>query len=841
MLELRSVDLSKGEHENKEATLILRLGFPTAIRHGGVALADPVGQDLLHVFVLTKANELYTFALRPDLFCRLAASDDEIGRGCKIYRPASFSISNPHRLYACSSLELLVSLGDGRLVRLKRKMGEDGSVWDEAAYNDGNWGSSLRGLIRWQGSNTVRYDGDTLDQNTAVAAALSPDDKHLYVVCLNHTIKAWNLDTGKVGFCRDLQNKQREPQEISKLMLDPGLSQVLQTFEAAGAWEGDQYYVVTFSPQDSGIFKFWAVRDADYAHSGVRDLFPEDVLRLPDPEDGGLWTFEDFKLKGTPGGMGMEIWILIRLNRRYKLYHRQFDLLDLPLAWQRDWTTTATDAFDEQPPSESSVNDPEDPTEKWLDYIFSPGRVPLAVLETALSIYCQGRNVHALATAENSLHERIASAVGSQVHLKQVDHGNVDFLRFRAAINDEWNSFWTYVTDLGHSRWDPLRLAYDDHANMPWIAFADGCSAIRDCSHMETITKNRPQNINKNINLMQRRSIEDGNDKSKGQLPDELAMLIEAAAGFQNGFSPSLRQSCKNVLKNELWQDSSYSVPVRIQTFYDRCNFAEEVGDKQYNKLVVALSDLGGFDGLDTASFQAIVQSFPQLMSSEATGLVSTKFGLKVLVKGAQQLITLHTRILTDLLLLTVFLDMEVDREETSMRNFDSARVYMGLLDVLRQYQMMEWLATTACAEPTKTKESAGVGKTGKLDQLWMSTILENLFAIDTKPQTFQYQPQTSALSNSIQDLLKWTTGGNDPDLTLDQVLVHIQCNLLKNGNIDLAMDFRQFQPSTAWATYIRGRLCLTSGDLTEAAIYFKKAAFNLCKFSPLLKYLNIC
>ena len=829
MLELRSVDLSKREHEKKEAVVIIRLGIPGTIRHGGIALADSQDHDLLDIFVLTKANDLYTFAIRSDLFCNAAASVDEVERAFKIYKPASFSISTPYRLYACSSLVLLVSLADGRLVRLQRKPGEDGSTWDEVAYNDGHWGSSLRGLIRWQGNNTVRYEGDSLDQNTAVAASLSPDGNHMYVVCLNHTVKCWNVDTGKVTFSRDLQDRHREPQDISKIMLEPSIPQVLQIFEAIGAFDGDRYYVVTFSPHDSGVFKFWAVRDADYGNTGIHDRFPDHILRLPDPDDSGHWTIADFKVRSAEGGAGMEIWIMIRLNRRYRLYHKRFDLPELPQAWMQDWSETSIDTLDEQAPPEALGGDPESPAEKWISYIFSPGRVPSAVIETALSVYCQGRGIQPLSTAKASVRERVASAVGSQARLEHTNTENVDFSRFDAAVYNEWKIFWTYITDLNHSQWSPLSLDYDQHADMAWITFADGCSTIRESSQTEILTQNELQVLSKNINLLQTQSVEDKNHRLEPELPDELAMLIEAAAGFRNSFSHSLLQSCKNLLKTELWQDSSYSVPDRIQLFYDRCDFAEEIGDKQYKRLATALADIGGFDGLDSASFQAIMQTFPQVMSSGLSELVSTKFGLKILMKGARQMITLHTRILTDLLLLAIFVDMEVDREENAMINFDSATVYTGLLDLLRQYHLMHWLVTSTRATHFKHDQ---VNEGVTLQHQWSSTMLEDLFGSDIKPRPYTNQSQGAGLTHSIQDLLKWATGGDDEELSFDQVLVNIQCNLLKNGNISLAMDFRQFQPSTAWGTYTRARLCLVCGDFLEAAIYFKKAAFNLCKSS---------
>lgn len=130
ILELRSTDLTKSEHDRHEAALILRLAFAHPIRHGGVVLSDREDHDALSVFVLTKRNELYTLTLRPDAFCRTEATEGSIQDWCKSFVPASFSISKPQRLLACGPNELWISLHDGRLLRLTRNAGDDGMCTD---------------------------------------------------------------------------------------------------------------------------------------------------------------------------------------------------------------------------------------------------------------------------------------------------------------------------------------------------------------------------------------------------------------------------------------------------------------------------------------------------------------------------------------------------------------------------------------------------------------------------------------------------------------------------------------------------------------------------------------
>ena len=831
VLELRSVDLSKSNRETREAVFTIQLHLPVKIKHGGVALADSEDQNVLNAFALTKGNELYTFAVPKDFFCDAAASEEDIGRWCKVSKPATFSISTPHSLIAGSSLQLVVSLSDGRLLQLTRRKDEDGSKWHESTYGDGQWASSLRGLVRWQGSNTVRYDGTTLEQSTPIAMAVSPNKKHIFAVCLNHTLRIWNPKKATSVFSKDLLCQHREPHEVPRLMLDPGSPNVLQVFRTDTGAEGDLYYAVTFSPYDFGQFKFWGVRDPDHGDRGVRDLYPEYSLKPPDPdpspESKAIWKVADFKVKDSREGKGLEMWVLMRSNRRYKLYSLKFEILDLANAWQDQWSAAATETMDQLPHQQVSDLDPVDATDKWLDFIFYPGKYPQTVLESALALYCSERSV-SLSDVKGPLKQRMCSAVASRVNSAE---SRTELTNYRKATDQEWAVVWQDIQDLNKSRWEILSLSYDDYAEMPWIVFADGCSAIRTCSKIELIAQNGRATLAGSLNLLEQPSIEmEIGDEPK--LPDELAVIIEAAATFRQSFSYRLRQACNTVLATELWLDASYSVPLRIQAFYDQCNFGEEIGSAPFDDLLTALEPLGGFNGLDTDTFLSILDERSHKLPPNSSDLLHTKFGLRILINGAREMVQLCERILFDLLTLVVFVDMEIDRDETPMENFDAPRIYMALLELLKQYQIMQWLARNTRMHKSEHPAipEAGTIHFSSKEHIKTSTVLESLFALDLAAQSDTTQSQSEALTHSIEDLLQWVVGGNYEEVTLDDVLVYVQSNLLANKNIDLASDFLRYQPSTAWGTYIKGRLSLLQGDFTEAAFHFKKAAFKLCK-----------
>ena len=290
-----------------------------------------------------------------------------------------------------------------------------------------------------------------------------------------------------------------------------------------------------------------------------------------------------------------------------------------------------------------------------------------------------------------------------------------------------------------------------------------------------------------------------------------------------------------NAINKELWQDSLYSVPARVQAFYDSCNFSE-IGDRQYNDLAASLGDIGGFDGLITDSFLSVLSTLHDALESDSKQ-ISTKFGLRILVKGAQDMIALHARILSDLLVLVVFADMEVDREEFPMDDFNSTQVFQAIISQLRQVQLAKWLATNTRLDPAlhATTNDAPNPDSAVITSYHTSTVLENLFARNIAPQSSRRQTQSTALTHSIRDILTFVAGGEEghQSLPLDNVLTHILSDLLKHSNYDIAVSFLPFQPSNSWSIYLQGRLYLLQGDYNEACIYFKKAAFKLCKPLP--------
>ena len=833
VVELRSLDLSKSHNEpkDKEANLILRLGFPSQIIKDGIALADSEAEDTLSLFILTTGNELYTITLKPALFYKVTASEDDFDRRVRIYKPALLSIASAFRLHAANSLELFVALGDGRLLRLIRKSGDDGLNWTETAYSDGQWGSSLRGLLRWSGgSNTLTYDGTTLDYNTFLNTIPSPDHEHILSVSLNHTIKFWNLKTGRVNITRDILNIERDPQDFQKILIHPSTRKVLDAFECQSGFGGDLYYAVTFSPHSSGVFKFWGVRNADNAEFGVRDLFEDDILKAPEPDDGALWTVADFSIQANTFSADIDVWILMRLNRRYQIYKRHFsDLQTLGREWSEGWSVTVIDPAKSEPSNEAplSVLGQASISERWLTFLTAPGRFTQATLETALMSFADGRRLQLPKNSKSSLEERISSTIGSQIHLLATDL-EPDFSNFEDRVAQEWISFWKTITEIDLQHWEPMALAFDKSENALYSVFGAGFSVIRELSELEKLTYNIPVELQKYKDLSITQSIEADGSTMIATTPDQLAAVIEAAARFRLSFSKSLKSCAQIALQNELWKDASLATPERIQAFYDACDFETEIGDRAYNNIVASLRSPEGSPILRTDVILAILETFsnqlPLQNEQEMSTSIGTVTGTKILARGVGDLLAIRQRVLADLLYLIVFINIEADQESGIAEQLDANHVYLRILEYLREVQITLWLAAQTVQVPSLHVQNPEETRSNHLT----ISVLERDFLRIYNPRAATLHGQATALTQSIRDVQTWVCGANE--IEFDGVLVNIQCVFLKEQNIDLASSFARFQSSSAWSTYIGGRLHLIKYEFIEAAQLFKKAASRLGK-----------
>ncbi|PWY81947.1 hypothetical protein BO70DRAFT_337104 [Aspergillus heteromorphus CBS 117.55] len=845
VLEIQCVDLTKGGVEQHEYNVTMRLAFEDPIVPSGVDFADLEDHEALSVFVVTESKHLHTLTLRPEFFRRTAAIDDNISDWCKSYLPAPLTFSHPHRLHASSPLELFISLDNGALLRLTRKSGDDGSHWTPLTFDERTWGSSFRGLVKWHAQPSIKFQGRNLDPSTANAIATTTDQTYVFAVCLNHTLKIWNLATNKLAATKDLLDREIPESEDLGYSLNPLESSFIRVFNMERALDGGyRYYVVTYSPFEDGVFKFWAVKGGLTSPLIIEDLYPGATLKPLDPDSTGsmFWSIADFQIKPAEEGKRMELWVLWRNSSLYQLYTVHFNFESLVADWGSNWVSTVMDTRAHDAPPAMALSDVVDPTEKWLKFLLQPNRYSTDVLETALSIYQEAISPLSSTGASKKhtpLVERLCSTIANTVSLRKFAEDEMDFSRYRVDTDQKWRQFWQITDDVNKKRFEPVSLAYDAYYETPWMLLSGSCAVIRECSPTELILHNSGPVLRsegpKIVDRWRHRNL----DAEIGNLYEQTSHLMTVASGFRKAFPADLEVACQGALEAELFTEPSTSVQDRMDIFRDRCDFGEQISNKTYDGLVAALNEGLNIFSLQNDIFYTLIDTIPLGFPGKDSDLFHTHFGVKVIVNGVQETISFTRKTLTDLLYLVLFVDGEVQQEENS--TFDAADLFVTIVTLLREYEMMSWLSSNSrkCSDrPTQTTEDPTAtpfslkesSENKKQDR--MTTILEDLFASDIKPRQSIGLPQSYTISLGIRDILSWVT--RQGEVAYPNALVYIQCDLIAKKNIDLAWDFLRFQASTSWATYVKGRLYVAMAEYDTAALYFRKAAYLLSCGKPL-------
>ena len=127
VLSVRAIDVLRPE-KVADANLVLNFHFPNKVQPTCITLTDPEDHDALTIFVLDKANQLYTLFLRPDSFRKRSFAETGLGDACKVHAPSALKVRSPYRLFAISHDLLVIGVSDGGLIRLDRNKTHNGKV-----------------------------------------------------------------------------------------------------------------------------------------------------------------------------------------------------------------------------------------------------------------------------------------------------------------------------------------------------------------------------------------------------------------------------------------------------------------------------------------------------------------------------------------------------------------------------------------------------------------------------------------------------------------------------------------------------------------------------------------
>lgn len=666
----------------------------------------------------------------------------------------------------------------------------------------------------FQGSNTVRH-GKVNIELTAATSMASPVTSidgmpYAFTVCLDHRLRVWNLHTGKVAFMGDLLDQDLEPQEHAKQVIDPSYSQLVRVYEN----NDENALCVTYSPLGTGQFKFWLATPSPDGSLNVVDMFPSNHLE-PQAPTAELWTLADFSVSvDRTSAQGFKLWTLWKNNISYRVQKLEFQNASISRVredWVDGWMAMAAEsALDIAVPA-MLASDPSDATDKWLAFILAPGRFSIATIETGLAIYERGLGTSKdLARKSNNLPERMCSSIASTASLNRGSDGSLDYEQYRSATDIQWRRFFRLLQELHGQRGEALSMVLDPQGELPQVILADGIATLRDCSSLERFWHNN-------------------NRTPAGK--EHVARPIFAASTFTDSVSDQFLFNCRNALLGEIFEEQSLTGISRMRSFYDKCDFSNQIGDEEFNQLVTNLG--GGFSNMTALVYEEILDLVDR---SERPAKIKNllplaEYGNKLIVRGVQEMVELHKGICLDQLMVLVLIEAEINHGEEGIE-FESVPIFMRLIECLKRLELISWLANTQISLPLdKVERSNSVSEKGSSSLLKkaapstetitvLEAVLRHILGVDMQ--------RHSNLSAAVTEVISQICV---PDSGYETSPSVIQCYLMKNGRVDLAKEFSRFAGSEPFSVYVKGRVCLAANDPDTAALHFKAAAFGMGTF----------
>lgn len=850
LLEVQCVDLVQpgGAKGASDSWLTFRINLPAPIIPNGVVLADAKEKDALELFVITSVgskSELYTITLRRDLLLRDMVPADFDSRTCvRAFTPSRFNYSKPYRLIATSNLELFVSLHDGGLVRLQRTASESGSQWSETTFSEGGW----LDYLPFRSGPTVDYNGAKVSANAIVAMAISPDGAFVWTVGLDHSLKAWDTQTGKVVAESDLlgekvSDEERKRRANSTMNAQQGT--LLQVGPPVSDIHRIEYSLIVHSPKDHQ-FKIYGIKTTTSDEGRIPctlDMQPGNKLIPPidDLLNTNVWHLEQFYLNAIPGWERSQLWLRARSGAVCKTFMLVFDLLDgqdgandlrdrFLSGWSVvDSSSLTTDKLRQLPGFqglEAITESTTTPSEKWLEFIFFHGRFSAASLETALYIYRKGRGLPAasgkgLKTAEEPLKERIINTVAAKIVLRRLQNDQPDYDRYQADLQAQWTTFFSLLSHLHNRRHESIGSAFDTESGLVWTVCADFVAPVRTSSKYDLLRHN--------AELCMTRGMDDLDPELEaiaiwGSAEDVLVTQILAVAKqFRSCLSPTAQENLRNVVTtNALDRSDDVTTEERLQLLYDRCGFASEISDEDFEALELSAAEFQGLGTLSDDSFLAVLEVLDHAPEPHGpnANLTLGRYGKDVNICIAQESIQQMQSALLDILALIVFMAYELDENDLST-DFRPKEMHDAFSLRIAATELRLWLVGNVRQQPMRTNAKHS-------DMISMS-IYESLFAGDWTVIARRTN-KSEALSSVLTSWALHWTFGIDISKQWSEITTWAMADLLRHKEVDLAIDFVKFLPEneSAWAIYLRARLHLATGEYAQAALAFKEASHDM-------------
>lgn len=814
VLEISNADFARNE-KNQEVSTVLRFTFQDKLFPRGVSVCDSSKSDDFHVFALTQENEVFELHIRTDYFLNADSVPKETKSWCSAIRASVLSIDKAFQIHAANPHDVFVSFVSGRVQHWRRS--DTDQQWSYTSYDDKAWGSSLFSIVSRKTHPDINFDGLRLAYNTA--HTMTRVGQYLFTACLNHTLRVWHLETGKLVDSRDLLDEARDAQNAVQLNpAEPGYMQFLE-----GAAKHEQI-LLTYSPLHGGQVKLWRVRNsfADEINLlTIEDMVPNSTLSLPDPDPTGnsVWSLAGLRVTFDKHTKDWQVWVLWRNYNYHKAYTLNFGFADISNQWRKNWVGVSTIDTKAQGP-DFVLADAQDVVSKWLEYVLFPGRYSKAVIETALSQYSNALDIRLAAGEEGkSLEERLSRTVACQVTLRKYDESVMDYDRYAIDIDQQWRQFWRILEGMNEGRYAPLSLASDAVTGTTLLTMADACCFIRECNNLELLQTNQASDLAM-LPQITRSRWPYRKLSSSLQDAESVQVFLAAASKFFCSFPPELASNFLQVLEEDLYTDSEVETPTRVVNFFNQIDFANAVPDDVEREFLKELSPLGGFEGITNDIFTVILQLISEHKTRHGKPhQVKTAFGVQITSVALLDEILATKEVLLSLLAVVIFVD------ETEQ--FDTSQFFDEIVRRLKTVERNLWIATHHRSSRSPSASGSRV----------TVSILEDLYANSVRPQPTEHHPMPYILTQHIKDNLEFISGESSAaPAAPEEVAVYLLCNLLKRGNTQLAAEFLKFQPSTPWSTYVKGRLSLALSRNKEASLYFREASTGLSRGKALGK-----
>lgn len=823
ILTLSSIDVLK-EGLGARATLsTISIAFPGTLQAESISFTENPDHAHFHVFLLSTEHEIYDIRVAPQYFQEPTTIPTETSEWCQVQTPGAFSFRYPHRLVACDYSNVLVSLHDGGILRLRRSSTDPATGWTESYFNEGGWTSSIRNFIPWQGNHVVRHGALQLEQGTAVSIALLPDQKHIIAITLDHSLKAWNASSGKISAMVDLLDRPGEAHHEMMWKIDPSQTHLLELLDEVNqsdkAFAGRRFRLVTFSPVAGGQFKFWRADSMSSGQVTFEDLFPNQTFE-PLAPSAEAWSIRNFQIAPVERAGLFDLWVLWKSAHSYRVHRIQLDLNAPVLAWSQ-WKTVAEEAWRSETANHPGLDSPEDHSEPWIHYLSEPGRFGTQTLSEAAQLLnpaaAKRDNFCSRLDAVSSFKKSLPGKGRSQ---ELDESGNGDPW---PGVDEQWRKFLRVSTELERQRWEALALSVDWQTGTPVVVTTDGLALIRDSSEHEILTDNP---------FVAAHSTQ-GSDLAR------FISLVFQWAKFWESFAGEFL-SKKDDLAT-VYLDSPDSLAPDKQLTELNNQITDAISDQEYRQLISALHSTYQLGVLTRANSEAALLALDANVEAVAHRQL-TFFGEFALSQVIKEQLSVKHSFLESMLLLVVLMD-QGDAIADIHFDIDRELLFTDLVSLLRQNATTRLLASSYVEEaggaPLKSSAQNHAILNPRRSQLQELALSHRKFALpDGRPSrpgsSYSAMGRVHAVITGASLLTSFAAQTifnldepSEPGLACSTI-----ASLLQRDQLKLAQLFEPLLPRTPWSDYLRARISIANAQYKAALRLLRRAATGLASMS---------